>query len=250
VQKLWKANVFFPDAPTATYANNRAMFIGGKVVVNWAGYVAWPVYVQEALADNPKFEIQGIVLPKWSGGGQATYLQTSGAGPRFTALKQASDAQTDKLLRILDWIATPFGSEEYLFTTYGLADRDYTLNGADPIATSTGTAEVQAMSVTNFSRPYIPIYVAGQSEMAKAEHEIMSKLLEVSEPLPTVGLSSETDLTKGTALAKPLSQLQMDIILGRKKISEWDSAVKTWLSKGGSKIAQEYEASCAASPLH
>jgi putative aldouronate transport system substrate-binding protein len=64
--------------------------------------------------------------------------------------------------------------------------------------------------------------------------------MKVTEPLPTVGLVSETALTKAASLTKPVNDMVTDIIVGRKKLSEWDGVVKTYLSGGGSQINQEY----------
>jgi putative aldouronate transport system substrate-binding protein len=83
--------------------------------------------------------------------------------------------------------------------------------------------------------------------MAKREHKLMDDILKVSFPLPTVGLVSQTDLTKGAALKKVLGQSETDIILGRKPLSSWDSAVKTWLAGGGTQIGHEYEDAYAKS---
>jgi putative aldouronate transport system substrate-binding protein len=62
---------------------------------------------------------------------------------------------------------------------------------------------------------------------------------------PTLGLFSDTDLSLGATLSKTMADMQSDVIQGRKSLNDWDSAVKTWKSKGGDKIRAEYESSLA-----
>jgi putative aldouronate transport system substrate-binding protein len=240
---IWKSGVCFSDAPSAPRNQARSMFIAGTTSIMFDGYGSWAVWTAEGREQTPGFRIGGLVLPKWHGGGQGLYHQGPGIGAKFTAIRKASNDRVMELLRILDWIASPFGSAEYLFVTYGLADRDYKLVGSDPVATPTGTQEVQSMTITSLARSYIPIYVAGDPETTKSEHECLSRLLEVSAPLPTVGLISETALSKGPSIEKAISQLEIDVILGRKTMADWDAGVKSWAANGGRAIAQELEAS-------
>jgi putative aldouronate transport system substrate-binding protein len=71
----------------------------------------------------------------------------------MTAMKKTSPDRVEELLRIHDWIASPFGTEEYLFVEYGSEGRDYRLDGTDPILTETGNNEVQRMLVDNLAGP-------------------------------------------------------------------------------------------------
>jgi len=52
-------------------------------------------------------------------------------------------------------------------------------------------------------------------------------------------------MTTGVTLKEALDDLQADIIQGRKKLTDWDSGVKTWRDKGGDTIRAEYEKSYA-----
>jgi hypothetical protein len=59
-------------------------------------------------------------------------------------------------------------------------------------------------------------------------------------PLPTVGLISETDRSKGSGLNKTVSDAVNDVVMGRKKVSDWDGSVKKYLSDGGDPVNKEY----------
>jgi putative aldouronate transport system substrate-binding protein len=244
VKQMWDAGYFQPDVATGT-SSARALFIAGKVSIAVTGYISWSVWAAEGILSEPDFKTGGLVLPKWDGGGQSAYHQGSGANT-MTSLKQADPKRIETLLRLLDWIATPFGSAEYLFFRYGIPGHDYTLRGTDPVPTDAGVNEVQYMYVQNLSRPVIPIYDPGHEASARDEYEYLANVMKSSLPLPTVGLVSDTDLTKGAALDKVIGQTESDIILGHKPLSSWDSAVKTWKAGGGDAIAQEYAKAYAA----
>src|SRR5207248_7021513 len=45
-----------------------------------------------------------------------------------TALKKSTPERTKELLRIMNWLAAPFGSEEDQLLTFGVKNVDYTLD--------------------------------------------------------------------------------------------------------------------------
>jgi putative aldouronate transport system substrate-binding protein len=95
----------------------------------------------------------------------------------------------------------------------------------------------------------MPIYVPGKPDVTTLMHDSEVRAMKSSLPLPTVGLTSETEMAKGASLNKAISNAYTDVVLGRKSLSDWDGAVKTWQSGGGSKIAEEYEKAYAESDL-
>jgi putative aldouronate transport system substrate-binding protein len=246
VKGMWTSGYFHPDAATGN-SNTPLLYLGGKISIRTAAYITWTTNTSQGVLDNPDFKVGGLILPKWDGGGQSAYHESTGSA-RMTCLKKASPSRIEEVLRVLDWVATPFGSEEYLFVRYGIKGHDYTLDGTDPVPSKTGLSEVQYLYVQNLSRPVIPLYSPGYTDATRAEYAYLVDLMKSTEPMPTVGLISNTDLSQGSSLEKAISQAQTDIILGHKPLSSWDAAVKTWLSKGGDKIGQEYEAAYANSP--
>jgi putative aldouronate transport system substrate-binding protein len=82
--------------------------------------------------------------------------------------------------------------------------------------------------------------------VVKTDYEYLQRLMKVSDPLPTVGLTSPTSLTKNASISKAINGVRNDIIVGRKPLSSWDAAVKTYNSSGGAQIAKEYSEAYAA----
>jgi putative aldouronate transport system substrate-binding protein len=243
-RQMWASGYIQPDSPTQYPTNIHTWFTNGTTVILNDSSGNWGTLTQAGRELSDKFEIGELILPKWEGGGQAAHYEVKGSWT-FAGLKKASDDRVDELLRVLDWFATPFGSEEYLFINYGVPTRDYTLDGTDPVATPTGVTECANFLASYVASPVLPLYFPGDPDLARSMHDGLAKLMKVSAPLPTAGLVSETNQNKGASLAKVLTNVQNDIIYGRKNLSDWDGAVKTWLSNGGTAMGHEYEEALA-----
>ena len=57
-------------------------------------------------------------------GGQPVYWLVA-ANHGYTVLKKASDERIRELLGVLDFLATPFGSQEYMVNNYGVMGTDF-----------------------------------------------------------------------------------------------------------------------------
>jgi putative aldouronate transport system substrate-binding protein len=243
VQSLWKSGYIYPDSIGSTNAYEQ-WFISGSTVLLRDAYTNWAGIANRA-ASVPGFKQAGVVLPKWDGGGQAAHYENSGMYT-FTALKKADDQRIEQILTALNWFASPFGSDEFLFLRYGIPTRDYTLKGSDPIETTIGTNECQAMEISYLATGPGPIYIAGQPQLTKDLYGYLKQLMQVTVPLPTVGLFSDSQLTSGAVIDKNANSAATDIIVGRKPLSSWANAVKAWQNGGGETIRKEYESAYAS----
>lgn len=243
VASLFKKGYIFPDSITSA-AGVSEWFGSGKVAMSAGGYTNWALYVTANAPTNPDFKMGGLVPAKWDGGGQAAHWIGNGMYT-FTAIKKASKSRVEELLRVLDWFAAPFGSEEYTFRRYGVPGRDYEMSGGEPAVTDTGTNEVQNMNIGYVATCPLPLYVPGQPAATKGEYEFLSTLMKVTVADPRLGLFSGTELTKGATIAANIVGLQNDIISGHEPLSGWDDGVASWRSGGGDQIRHEYEESFA-----
>jgi putative aldouronate transport system substrate-binding protein len=243
--QLWKANCIYPDSLSST-ADFHNWFTSGQVMIEHDGFTNWGVLTAAGLPANPEFKMGGIITPKWDGGGQAAHYNGSGIYTFTVMKKQGSKDDVARLLTVLDWFASPFGSADYLFKRYGIADRDYTLKGTDPVPTQTGTNEVQYFASGYIATSPVPLYVPGSPDVPQTQFKYLTQLMQVTTPLPTVGLVSATSLTKNSSLNKTLTDARADIVTGRKKVDTWDSVVKAWRANGGADIEKEYSEAYAA----
>jgi putative aldouronate transport system substrate-binding protein len=239
---LIKSGVLHPDAFLKT-APQKDWLGNGQIAMLYDSFTAWSGYVTTYLPVNPKLDLGGMTPPNFDGNSKAVIWR---GPPTFsmTALKKAKPARIKELLHILDWLSAPFGTTEYLFRKYGIDGVDYTDKGTDPILTGTGKAETTLALLYLADAPW-PIYEPGHIDAAKKEHAYAEKAIPMTAADPTNGLFSDTWTSKAGSLATPVSNVQNDILQGRKPISAWDDAVKEWQQGGGNQIRKEFEDSYA-----
>jgi putative aldouronate transport system substrate-binding protein len=226
---IWKDGSIFPDAFSAAPTEISTKWKGGSIVF----------YDQNYFAPGGTWDI--IRLPKWDGGGYAKkHLSKPGYGDPVGFAHTADEKRVQELLRICDYIASPFGTKEYLLVNYGVKDHDYTLQGSDPVTTDTYSNEYVVPSYAG-SATYVNIYVPGKKDLVTADQQYLADILPTGVDDPTWGLYSPTNATKGAAAVKKLGDVQADIIQGRKKVSDWAGAVSTWRKEGGDAMRSEYE---------
>jgi putative aldouronate transport system substrate-binding protein len=64
---------------------------------------------------------------------------------------------------------------------------------------------------------------------------------------PTFGQISATSFSKGFTLMNTLNAGLVDIIVGRRQMSDYDQLVKDWQAAGGEQIRKEYMDSISSS---
>jgi putative aldouronate transport system substrate-binding protein len=240
---LIKSGVFHPDWPSGS---QKAWFDSGKVVFMEDNYSSWPFYITRGRVIDKAYELGGMIPPAYDSSSQGITWR----GPAyfsFVAFKKAAVSRLKELIGVLNYIAAPPGTKEYLFVRYGVEGVDYKLQGADPIETATGTAEVNPLAIVMLIIAPEAIYSPGDDALAKKQHDYEAKALPLAVGDPTLGLYSPTQATKGAMLAKIFTNAMQDIWQGRKSLSSWDDAVKSWRSQGGGQMKKEYAEAYAAS---
>jgi putative aldouronate transport system substrate-binding protein len=203
----------------------------------WGGYNAQPM--------DPPSHI--VLVPPFSADGTSKPLFYFGR-PNFgiTLLKKASEARIKELLRILNFIAAPFGSVEQQLLQFGVEGKDFNYDEADnPVYTDQGIAEIGKNGTAWFSLTRAQnVYYSPADPSAPTVYQGYEKILA---PLgvedASIGTFSQTFASKGTILLDGVGGGAQDIIAGRRSISEWDQIVKDWQNGGGNQIKQELAAS-------
>ncbi|MBM7789558.1 extracellular solute-binding protein [Tenggerimyces flavus] len=243
ISLLIKDGVFHPDSFTSDPVIRKTWLGASTIAITYDGYSAWPGFVTTYRQGNPTFAIDAMVAPGY-GGGKGTHR---GGPPTLgvVALKKADKGRIADLLRLANWLAAPFGTEEYLFRRYGVPGQHYTLNGSDPVRTEKGKVEV-ALPTGYITDSAYALYLPGEPDVVQAWHDFQKRAVAVLVKDPTVGLYSETAGSKGGRLSEQLQTRWMDIFAGRKPASTWPDAVAAWHKNGGDDIAREYETAYAA----
>jgi putative aldouronate transport system substrate-binding protein len=127
-------------------------------------------------------------------------------------------------LRVVDWLAAPFGSEEALLLSYGLPGVDHTIDAnGDPRLTESGNDRAGYVPWRYLSQhPYVQ-YQADLPGYAKRSFEVEQQLVATGIEDVTLGTYSTTNYdAQGTNAGQQFLDGFNDIVLGRRPFADFD----------------------------
>lgn len=237
VTRLWKEGLMHPDSFT-DLASLPDWFSNGTIRLHRTGYGSWLALYNGYAQYQPEMVIKGMVPPRFSGGGDARIHLSRGCYS-FTALKKNSGERIEEILRVANWLAAPFGTEEYMFRAFGTEGRDFSWVDNKPIRSKNAdTVPLQYAFQGN------SLLTSSEfSDAIKDMHAFQKSTVPNGKRYPTLGLYSAADDSKGAALDEKMWTTQYEIVQGRKSLADWDIAVRDWKTNGGETIRAEYEKS-------
>jgi putative aldouronate transport system substrate-binding protein len=165
----------------------------------------------------------------------------------MNVLKRASPDRIRELLRILNFLAAPFGSQESTLLKYGIQGQDYTLNDkGNPQPSAEGRSRSGYVPWRYLAEHPWVHYEPGLQGYAQAAHEAEQAVLPLAIDDPTSGFYAPTVYGKGAVADVAFYDGVRDIILGRKPFSDLDQLVKDWQREAGDQIRKEYLDAMAA----
>jgi len=248
VRDLYSAGLYHPKS--LNYADINAArldFVGGKFALYPEGFgQPWQDFWRRGLRNNPPYNF--IPLPPFAAqaGGKAQHY----LGPGFiaaNALKKASPDRIKELLRVMDFLAAPFGTQEDLLLQYGLQDVHYTLDGSGKL-TLNDKSNVDANYVNwkyLMQHPQV-MYVPDIPGFAKAEYDAEHYLVPAGVNDPTFGLFAPTLGKSGATINRTMLEGITDIIASRRPLGDYDQIKKDWQDNGGEQIRRELAEALAA----
>jgi putative aldouronate transport system substrate-binding protein len=81
--------------------------------------------------------------------------------------------------------------------------------------------------------------------VTQAQYDVTQELAPTVTHNPVEGLYSETQSRKGRQIGSTLTDVETDILQGRKPVSAWEDAVATWKKGGGDQMRDEYQQALA-----
>jgi len=248
VRDLYASGVFHPNS--TTYASGviaRAQFSIGKFAIFRDPFNGWQDSWRQALQTSQPFDVRPLPLWPAHEGGKTQHFVTGGH-LWATAIRKGTPEHTREMLRILNWLAAPFGSQEDQLLTFGVKGADYTIDDkGNPTLTPQGNTDANYVPWKYvvghpfvFFSPDLPNYA---KVMYDSEHMLMPSA--VSDP--TFGQVSVTNFSKGFTLTQAMNDGIVDLVVGRRPFSDYDQIVKDWQGNGGEQIRTEYQESIAGS---
>jgi putative aldouronate transport system substrate-binding protein len=243
LRDLMVAGVFPPDI--ATINQSRAQHAQGRFVMAVDGYGnSWIDLLQRGAQSGNRFH---MLKPFAATDGGKPQAFLSHGFVSMNVLKKASPDRIKELLRIMNFLAAPFGSQEDLLLSYGLKDQDYTLDAkGNPVPTPEGTSRAGYVPWRYIAQHPWVNFQGDLPGYVKAAHEAQQMLLPIGVSDPTDGFYSATAWGKGQTADVRFQDGIIDIILGRRQLSEYDDLVKAWQTEAGEQVRKEFMDSMAA----
>ena len=229
------AGQFVGITSNAFYGNHVDMWNRGAALTPQVKFDLLPLVPAKAGA-KPNFWLSDWIWPR-------NYL-----GPGIFAFKKASSDRVKEMLRIFNWIASPFGSQERLLWEYGVKGPDYTLKpNGDLAITRRGPQDSTDVPIRFGPHSYDQLYNPGTPDYGPTMLKNEQNMVPYGINDASLGAYSNTDGTKGISLNSAFRSIMVDIVASRSPMSAFDGALKAWQTNGGNQIRSEYEAGIAAS---
>ncbi|KMS71907.1 sugar ABC transporter substrate-binding protein [Streptomyces viridochromogenes] len=241
--RLRKDGSFHPDATSVSQIDLTTLYYNGTVGSMQDGFGAYLPKYREA----PDGMTPAAALP-YSVGGEPGGIVAARRSFGYTVLKKARKERVEMLLRVLDFLAAPFGSKEWELVHYGVEGTHFTrAKDGSPEPTELGEVE----NNTNLPLKYLAegpqvLFVPGMPDAVRALHAWQREVVPHAIRDASFGLQSRTRNAQGTTLKALLDDTVTGIVAGRLPLTEWDAAVKTWRSRGGDRMAEEFAKDHAA----
>jgi ABC-type glycerol-3-phosphate transport system substrate-binding protein len=237
--KLVKSGYVHPDSVADNNPNGKQRFWSGKTVITADGPGAWKGDdAKSGTAANPTYNRQAFKL--LSVDGKPTIEMSPSAGMYSFLNAKLSADQIKECLSIANYLAAPYGSAEWLTVNYGAAGTDYTMADGNPQLTERGSKEV-ASTYQFLVTPLTPsTVIAGYTQVAKDAAAWEADMVQHAVKPAFYGMNI-TEPPQYAKLTQPVEDVIKDVRFGRKPVSAFQDAVKTWQSQGGNQLRAFYE---------
>ena len=243
---LWAAGVYHPDCRTLTGTTLSTALRGGQATVASHSFGALIAQWSLLAAENPAARLR-VIHPFSADGKTKPIYHTGPSNFGMSFVKKADNERVKLLLRVLNYIASPFGSQEWALLNYGVEGVHYTrdANGV-PTLNEKGRSEVLSTWKYITNNPQVLFDVNRSQQYATDIQGDEKAMADVAIPDPTLGFYSPTFSGQVALLDQAMTDGVSDIVIGRSPLSELDNLVQAWRSNGGEKSRSEYQEALAA----
>lgn len=243
---LWAAGAYHPDSRTLTGTTLSTALRGGQAVV--ASHSFGALIAQWSLLANENPDARLRVIHPFSADGKSKPIYHTGPSNfGISYFKKGSDDRVKLLLRVINYIASPFGSQEYTLLNYGVEGVHYSRDASGvPTLNEKGRAEVLSTWKYITNNPQVLFSPDRSKDYATDIQDDEKAMADVAIPDPTLGFYSPTYAGQQALLDQALNDGVNDIVVGRAPLSDLDGLIAAWRSNGGEKSRAEYQEAIAA----
>lgn len=236
VTQMFKAGYLHPDSASAG-AENYTWWQGGRTSIYIQSIAGWSGYAKQF----PAWNLDVLTLPKWEGDGPADkHLLEAGYGA-YVAIKKGSEDRIKELLRFADFVASPFGTQEQLLLGYGVEGTHFKLENGEPVSLPAALTDGPPGLGYLGAQGSAVVYTPNSKVIVQKQYDYLKTVLPTGVDNPSRGLYSEASVTSGASASTAINDLQKEIIIGRKPLSDWDAGVQRWLSETGDQQRTDYQ---------
>jgi putative aldouronate transport system substrate-binding protein len=239
MKDLMSSGLYPPDFQTA--GDSRGAFLAGKFVVSSEAFGnGWNDMWRRGLQQKPQRHFSIIKPFAAAAGAKAQHFITGGT-VAYNVVKKSSPERIEEILRILNYLAAPFGTQEDLLLSYGIQNQDYALDAAgNPAPTQAGLSSSSYVPWQYIAhRPYV-WYQADLPGYAQAAFDVEQILVGIGVADPTRGFHSPTQSRKGVSADQTFFDGVADILFNRRPFNEFDQLVSDWRTGAGDQIRKEF----------
>jgi putative aldouronate transport system substrate-binding protein len=238
---LWAAGLYEPGSPGYNVISARQAMIARKGVFRWDGNVP-DIFNSQGASPNlqPAPKIRLLAPFPLVDGVKPTYPIYHGSFGTIV-MKKAPEERIKELLRVLNLLAAPFGSEERQLISYGIEGRDFTLSdkGA-PLLNDQGRADLMLTTVQNIVNPAPAYFDPVGGDYVPHIISVFKQYEAVGLADPTIGFYSESAGRQGVVANQRFGDGVNDIITGRRPAGDLSALQNEWRSNGGDQVRNEY----------
>lgn len=234
-RKLWSAKYVNPDAFNDQNKDHKVNFGSGTCPLASDTFSGWPGLIEALPGGKGEFKILPVPKHDGSGWGQAWM---GGPTHHTVSISKEAEDRIETILKYLNYLASPFGTKEYLFTKYGIEGVHHEMVDGNPILTDKGKSETRLELRYQADGPYV-LYLPEQEGASQAAYDAEAKIIPTAMTNPVAGLYSETEAQEGAQINSSVDDSVGEIIQGRRPVSDYAKEVKGWKKAGGDKIRDE-----------
>ncbi|TDO50143.1 putative aldouronate transport system substrate-binding protein [Kribbella sp. VKM Ac-2527] len=241
-KKLWKLGVYDPNTPAMTNAAKASAFEGGRLAFIDDALAYWNTALKRTpglrLDMRTPFGADGAKPVHWLG------LGTYGT----SAIRKENEDRVPALLSMLNYLAAPFGTKEFLHKEYGEQGVTYKVDAkGNPVRTERGDLETTVNINRLANGPLVLFDTAVATENLIRQQEAQKKLAAIALPNPSAGYDTAAVPAQGSAAAmQNIYDTQTGYILGRKSLADLKTAVSGYWDKYGKSVAEQIQQAKAA----
>ena len=212
-----------------------AQFVAGRIALDYRGGAQWSARVT---ADG--LDVDVIPPVAWDGAGMG--VKALGTGT-YTLAAIPNDVPAERvptLLKVMNFMAAPFGTAEHHFLQYGIEGEHHTRTADGIEKTDTGVAQIRLPN-SYVAAPPPELFVAGQPDITQKMYDYIESVKQNSLQDAALGLWSETDQSEGSTIERTLTDTVVGVLRGDKALDDFDRGLDEWRAAGGDTIRGEYE---------